>query len=43
MTIFAEQNEFAVTLLLLPDERRHGAGDEEPEEDVFDRFTSFGG
>lgn len=43
MTIFAEQYEFAITLLLLPDERRYGAVDEEPEEDVFDRFTSFGG
>ncbi len=43
MTIFAEQYEFAVTLLLLPDERRYDAVDEEPEEDVFDRFTSFGG
>jgi len=43
MTIFAEQYEFAVTLLLLPDERRYGAVDEEAEEDVFERFTSFGG
>jgi hypothetical protein len=41
MTIFAEQYDFAVTLLLLPNEPRYAAPDAEPEEDVFDRFTSF--
>ncbi|MER2266075.1 ImmA/IrrE family metallo-endopeptidase [Methylobacterium oxalidis] len=43
MTIVAEQYDFAVTLLLLPDEPRYAALDAEPEQDVFDRFTAFGG
>jgi hypothetical protein len=40
MTIFAEQYDFAVTLLLL--ENRHGYVqlDQEPVEDAYDRFTS---
>jgi hypothetical protein len=40
MTIFAEQYDFAVTLLLL--EKRYGYTklDMEPEEDVYDRFSS---
>jgi hypothetical protein len=40
MTIFAEQYDFAVTLLLL--ENRHGYMqlDAEPDEDVYDRLTS---
>lgn len=47
MTIFADQYDFAISLLLLPDESRvwHGEGDEgdegdeEDEEDVSDRFS----
>lgn len=42
MTIFAEQYDFAVTLLLLPNERRYAALDADSEEDLFDRFASFG-
>jgi hypothetical protein len=40
MTIFAEQYDFAVTLLLLENEYRYSQLDREPEEDVYDRFTS---
>lgn len=40
MTIFAEQYDFAVTLLLLENEYRYTQLDEEPEEDVYDRFAS---
>ena len=40
MTIFAEQYDFAVTLLLLENEYRYAQLDREPEEDVFDRFSS---
>jgi hypothetical protein len=40
MTIFAEQYDFAVTLLLLENEYRYSLLDREPEEDVFDRFSS---
>ena len=39
MTIFAEQYDFTVTLLLLADEVRPFM-DAEPEEDVFDRFMA---
>ena len=42
-TVFAEQYDFVVTLLLLPDECRYEALDAEPEKDVFDRFTAFWG
>lgn len=40
MTIFAEQYDFAVTLLLLENQYRYIQLDQEPEEDVFDRFSS---
>lgn len=40
MTIFADQYEFAVTLLLLSDEVRFVPIDEEPDEDVYDRMTA---
>ena len=40
MTIFAEQYDFAVTLLLLENRDGYVQLDREPEEDVFDRFTS---
>lgn len=40
MTIFADQYEFAVTLLLLSDEVRFVPLDEEPDEDVYDRMTA---
>ena len=40
MTIFAEQYDFAVTLLLLENQYRYTQFDREPEEDVFDRFSS---
>ncbi len=40
MTIFAEQYDFAVTLLLLENQYRYTQLDREPEEDVFDRFSS---
>jgi hypothetical protein len=40
MTIFAEQYDFAVTLLLLENEYRYAQLDREPEEDVYVRFTS---
>jgi hypothetical protein len=40
MTIFTEQYDFAVTLLLLENQYRYTQLDREPEEDVFDRFTS---
>jgi hypothetical protein len=40
MTIFAEQYDFAVTLLLLENEYRYRQLGEEPEEDVYDRFMS---
>ncbi|MGA8614365.1 MAG: ImmA/IrrE family metallo-endopeptidase [Xanthobacteraceae bacterium] len=39
MTIFAEQYDFAITLLLLEIEHRYTQIDSEPEEDVFDRFS----
>src|SRR6516164_9230823 len=39
MTIFAEQYDFAVTLLLLENEYRYAQLDREPEEDVYDRFA----
>jgi hypothetical protein len=40
MTIFAEQYDFAVTLLLLENRDSYTQLDREPEEDVYDRFTS---
>ena len=40
MTIFAEQYDFAVTLLLLENEYRYRQLGEEPEEDEYDRFMS---
>ena len=40
MTIFAEQYDFAVTLLLLENRDSYMQLDREPEEDVYDRFTS---
>jgi hypothetical protein len=40
ITIFAEQYDFAVTLLLLENQYRYTQLDREPEEDVFDRFSS---
>lgn len=40
MTIFAEQYDFAVTLLLLENLSGYVRFDDEPEEDVYDRFTS---
>ena len=41
MTVFAEQYDFAVSLLLLPDQRRYDVLEAESEGDVFDRFTAF--
>ncbi len=40
MTIFAEQYDFAVTLLLLENRYGYVQLDREPVEDVYDRFTS---
>ena len=40
MTIFAEQYDFAVTLLLLENRDSYTQLDAEPVEDVYDRFTS---
>ena len=40
MTIFAEQYDFAVTLLLLENRHYYVELDREPSEDVYDRFTS---
>jgi hypothetical protein len=40
MTIFADQYDFAVTLLLLADDAPPIWHDEEVEEDVYDRFTT---
>lgn len=40
MTIFSEQYDFAVTLLLLENEYRYTRFDSGPEEDVYDRFVS---
>ena len=40
MMIFAEQYDFAVTLLLLENRYGYTQLDSEPEEDVYDRFTS---
>jgi hypothetical protein len=40
MTIFAEQYDFAVTLLLLESRYGYVQLDQEPVEDVYDRFTS---
>jgi hypothetical protein len=40
MTIFAEQYDFAVTLLLLESRSGYVRLEAEPEEDVYDRFTS---
>lgn len=42
MTIFAEQYDFVVSLLLLQDRNHPSYVDEESEEDVFDRFTAHG-
>lgn len=42
MTVFAEQYDFAVTLLLLENQYRYIQLDREPEEDTFDRFSSQG-
>jgi hypothetical protein len=42
MTIFAEQYDFAVTLLLLENQYRNTQLDRETGEDVFDRFSSQG-
>jgi hypothetical protein len=39
MTIFAEQYDFVVTLLLLDNQYRYAQFDREPEEDVLDRFS----
>jgi len=41
MTIFSEQYEFAISLLLLHDREGNIQVDAEPEEDVFDRFASL--
>ena len=40
MTIFAEQYDFAVTLLLLGNQYGYTRLDIEPEKDVYERFTS---
>jgi hypothetical protein len=40
MTIFADQYDFAISLLLLADDVRPTWHDEESEEDVYDRFTA---
>jgi hypothetical protein len=40
MTIFAEQYDFAVTLLLLENQYRYTQLDREPKEDVYARSTS---
>jgi hypothetical protein len=40
MTIFAEQYDFAVTPLLLENRHSYVQLDAEPDEDVYDRFTS---
>jgi hypothetical protein len=40
MTIFAEQYDFAVTLLLLENRYGYVQLDQEPVEDAYDRFTS---
>ena len=40
MTVFAEQYDFAVTLLLLEDRHGYTQLDAELEEDVYDRFTA---
>jgi hypothetical protein len=40
MTIFAEQYDFAVPLLLLEDQYQYTRLDREPQEDVLDRFSS---
>ena len=40
MTIFADQYDFAVTLLLLADDAPPIWHDEEVEEDLYDRFTT---
>jgi hypothetical protein len=40
MTIFAEQYDFAITLLLLQDQHRFIPLEEEPEKDVYDRFVA---
>jgi hypothetical protein len=40
MTIFAEQYDFAVTLLPLENRHYYVELDREPSEDVYDRFTS---
>jgi hypothetical protein len=40
MTIFAEQYDFAVTLLLLKNRDGYTRFEAEPEEGVYDRFTS---
>jgi hypothetical protein len=40
MTIFADQYDFAVTLLLLADDAPPIWHGEEVEEDVYDRFTT---
>jgi hypothetical protein len=40
MTIFSEQYEFAITLLLLEDRDRYFQLEPDPEEDTYDRFTS---
>ena len=40
MTVFAEQYDFAVTLLLLENRDGYTQFDAEPEEDVYDSFAS---
>jgi hypothetical protein len=40
MTIFSEQYDFIVTLLLLEDRDRYFPLKPDPEEDTYDRFTS---
>jgi hypothetical protein len=39
MTIFSEQYDFTVSLLLLEDRDRYIQLDHDPEEDTYDRFT----
>jgi hypothetical protein len=40
MTIFSEQYDFAITLLLLEDRDRYVQLEPDPEEDTYDRFMS---
>jgi hypothetical protein len=38
MTIFSEQYDFTITLLLLEDRERYVALEPDPKEDTYDRF-----